>query len=83
MLVPRTTSIWSIWLVEACGAPAVRSVFIEDRWPFDVGHWGWLSGGEALVWPKDRMGYSVFLRSSDVVLDSVSLFGYREIKGVD
>ena len=49
MHVDSSYTCWSRWAVEACGAPAIRSVFREYRWLFEMGHWGWLSGGEALA----------------------------------
>ena len=49
MLIRRTLAGVVGRTVKACGAPATRSVLREDRWTFDMGHWGWFSGGEAIV----------------------------------
>ena len=69
--------------MEACAPPAIRSVLREDRWPFDVGHCGWRSGGEALAWPNDVVwNMVIFYRLLMFFSDSVYLLGYREPNGV-
>ena len=35
--------------VEACGTAAIRSVFRQDRWLFEMGHWGCLTEARLLL----------------------------------